>query len=161
MTCWKPRLVLILIGVIIFFCNQSSTRNVPQSNDLPVLVHDLYSIFKDEIHSDAVGNVYQGVRNQFQLDGNFYATVLKALNAYDISQKISSFEASKKNRLLSKSLKVTRDTFSSLLKELPWPKIQIQLELLGLMLLFIQNLMLHNLIVRQQEVFLVLLGRQD
>ncbi|MCH2694056.1 MAG: CehA/McbA family metallohydrolase [Acidobacteriia bacterium] len=128
MTCWKPRLVLILIGVIIFFCNQSSTRNVPQSNDLPVLVHDLYSIFKDEIHSDAVGNVYQGVRNQFQLDGNFYATVLKALNAYDISQKISSFEASKKNRLLSKSLKVTRDTFSSLLKELPWPKIQIQLE---------------------------------
>lgn len=128
MARWKPRLVLILIGVVIFSCHQSSTRNSSQSSNLPVPLHDLYSIFKDEIHSGAVDNVYQGVRNQFQLDGDFYATVLKALNAYDISQKISDFQLPKRNRLLPTSLKQTRETFSTLLKELDWPKIQIQLK---------------------------------
>ena len=128
MARWNPRLVLILIGVVIFSCHQSYTRNSSQSSDLPVPFHDLYSIFKDEIHSDAVDNVYQGVRNQFQLDGDFYATVLKALNAYDISQKISEFQLPKRNRLLPTSLKHTRETFSTLLKELDWPKIQIQLK---------------------------------
>ena len=35
----------------------------------PAALQDLYAIFSHEIRREAVGNVYQGVGNRFQLEG--------------------------------------------------------------------------------------------
>ena len=79
---WIQLILVIIIGFtyLIGINSRSLTINRPISADLS----DFYEIFKDEILTAPIGNVYQSLGNKFHLDGIAYTNVLNFLNAYDL-----------------------------------------------------------------------------
>ncbi|MDE2665460.1 MAG: CehA/McbA family metallohydrolase [Acidobacteriota bacterium] len=117
-------LALLLLGLAAF-CHRKEAPPGPNPAGAPAALQDLYAIFSDEIRPEAVGNVYQGVGNRFQLEGKLYAAVLKALNAYDILQETTRLPEADRERLLPKSHLEAREAFAALEESLGWPRIRV------------------------------------
>ena len=118
-------LALLLLGLAAFCHRQEGPPDINPAG-APAALQDLYGIFSDEIRTEAVGNVYRAVGNRFQLEGKLYATVLKALNAYDILQETTRLPESDRERLLPRSHQEAREAFAALEESLDWPRIRIE-----------------------------------
>ena len=118
-------LALLLLGLAAF-CHRKEAPPDPNPAGAPAALQDLYAIFSDEIRPEAVGNVYQAVGNRFQLEGKLYATVLKALNAYDILQETTRLPEPDRERLLPKSRQEAREAFAALEDSLDWPRLRVE-----------------------------------
>jgi len=118
-------LALLLLGLAAF-CHRKEAPPDPNPAGAPAALRDLYAIFSDEIRPEAVGNVYQAVGNRFQLEGKLYATVLKALNAYDILQETTRLPEPDRERLLPKSRQEAREAFAALEDSLDWPRLRVE-----------------------------------
>ena len=118
-------LALLLIGLAAF-CHRKEAPPDPNPAGAPSALQDLYAIFSHEIRPEAVGNVYQAVGNRFQLEGELYAAVLKALNAYDILQETTRLPQADRERLLPKSHQEAREAFAALEESLDWPRIRVE-----------------------------------
>ena len=120
-------LALLLLGLAAF-CHRKEAPPDPNPAGAPAALQDLYAIFSDEIRPEAVGNVYQGVGNRFQLEGKLYATVLKALNAYDILQETTRLPEADQERLLPRSRREAGEAFAALEESLDWPRIRVEVD---------------------------------
>ena len=118
-------LALLLVGLAAF-CHRREAPPDPNPAGAPTALQDLYAIFSDEIRREAVGNVYQGVGNRFQLEGNLYVAVLKALNAYDILQETTRLPEADRERLLPRSHREAGEAFAALEESLDWPRIRVE-----------------------------------
>lgn len=118
-------LALLLIGLAAF-CHRKEAPPDANPAGAPAALQDLYAIFSHEIRPEAVGNVYQAVGNRFQLEGQLYAAVLKALNAYDILQETTRLPQPDRERLLPKSRQEAREAFAALEESLDWPRIRVE-----------------------------------
>lgn len=118
-------LALLLLGLAAF-CHRQEAPPDANPAGAPAALQDLYAIFSHEIRREAVGNVYQGVGNRFQLEGNLYVAVLKALNAYDILQETTRLPEADRERLLPRSQQEARESFAALEESLDWPRIRVE-----------------------------------
>lgn len=124
----RPQLLLALLLLgLAAFCHRKEAPPDPNPAGAPAALQDLYAIFSHEIRPEAVGNVYQGVGNRFQLEGKLYAAVLKALNAYDILQETPRLPQADRERLLPKSRQEVGEAFAALEESLDWPRIRVKL----------------------------------
>ena len=119
-------LALLLLGLAAFCHRKEAPSPDPNPAGAPAALQDLYAIFSHEIRPEAVGNVYQGVGNRFQLEGKLYATVLKALTAYDILQETTRLPEADRERLLPKSHQEAGEAFAALEESLDWPRIRVE-----------------------------------
>lgn len=118
-------LALLLLGLAAF-CHRQEAPPDPNPAGAPAALQDLYAIFSHEIRTEAVGNVYRGVGNRFQLDGKLYTAVLKALNAYDILQETTRLPQANRERLLPRSHREAGEAFAALEESLDWPRIRVE-----------------------------------
>lgn len=118
-------LALLLLGLAAF-CHRREAPPDANPAGAPAALQDLYAIFSHEIRREAVGNVYQGVGNRFQLEGNLYVAVLKALNAYDILQETTRLPVADRERLLPRSHREAGEAFAALEESLDWPRIRVE-----------------------------------
>ncbi|MEO7653483.1 MAG: hypothetical protein ABIZ80_23740, partial [Bryobacteraceae bacterium] len=84
---------------------------------------DLYAFLKDEIQDHHSGNVYAGLGNRLQIDGEAYNYLFRALTAYDklrATEKAPDF--AEQQASLSRQLSTTGNLFDGVLKNLPWPR---------------------------------------
>ena len=119
-------LALLLLGLAAF-CHRQEAPPDANPAGAPAALQDLYTIFSDEIRTEAVGNVYQAVGNRFQLEGKLYGAVLKALNAYDILQETTRLPEADRERLLPRSHQEAGEAFAALEESLDWPRIRVTL----------------------------------
>lgn len=123
----RRKLVLALLLLsLAAFCHRREAPPEANPAGAPAALQDLYAIFSDEIRREAVGNVYQGVGNRFQLEGKLYVAVLKALNAYDILQETTRLPEADRERLLPRSHREATETFAALEESLDWPRIRVE-----------------------------------
>ena len=121
------QLLLALLLSLAGFCHRTDPPSAPNPAGAPAFLQDLYGIFRDEIKTVAVGNVYQAVGNRFQFEGDLYVAVLKALNAYDILQATTRLLEVDRVRLLPRSLREATEAFAKLEKSLTWPRVRVEL----------------------------------
>lgn len=93
---------------------------------------DLYAIFNNEIRANFTENVYTALGNAFQLDGEQYAKVLRALTSYDLCGvlRASASSVAAQNLIRQQFEKTERD-FLGVLASLDWPKFDVSVSVNG------------------------------
>jgi len=107
-----------------------STQAQPlQTQALAQGAQDLHDIFKGEIHANAKDNVYMGLGNIFQLDGEPYVKVSQALTTYDFLDIIRSTPMTEASRTkaMKDQIAKTEIGFQDAITSLAWPKFYVDL----------------------------------
>ena len=124
---WIQLILVIIIGFtyLIGINSRSLTINRPISADLS----DFYEIFKDEILTAPIGNVYQSLGNKFHLDGIAYTNVLNFLNAYDLLRGTYTvkLDINTRNSWISERSEKTHQALKESIKVLNWPRFKVNI----------------------------------